>query len=247
MAVIAANCPHIKVTVYDLNQERIDAWNSDNLPIYEPGLDEVVKRVRGKNLFFTTTEHYKEADVIFISVNTPTKGYGKGKGRAADLKFIELAARRIAEVVKTGNKIIVEKSTVPVRCSVAVKAILNACSADSTATFQILSNPEFLAEGTAIDDLMKPDRVLIGGDSDPEGKKAVALLSSIYKNWVPEDRIITTNLWSSELSKLTGMGVGFLWCEKKKRRRRWTILHLSIENIILIICCAPVSRYTVRV
>eukprot|EP01061_Rhynchopus_euleeides_P007850 TRINITY_DN168_c3_g1_i1.p1 TRINITY_DN168_c3_g1~~TRINITY_DN168_c3_g1_i1.p1 ORF type:complete len:477 (+),score=237.42 TRINITY_DN168_c3_g1_i1:154-1584(+) len=202
MAVIAANCPRVKVTVYDLNAERIAAWNSDSLPIYEPGLEDVVKRVRGKNLFFTTTEHYKEADIIFISVNTPTKSYGKGKGRAADLKFIELAARRIAEVVKTGNKIIVEKSTVPVRCSVAVKAILNACKDDSTATFQILSNPEFLAEGTAIDDLMKPDRVLIGGDADEAGQRAVKTLSDLYKNWVPAERIITTNLWSSELSKL---------------------------------------------
>eukprot|EP01063_Lacrimia_lanifica_P016955 TRINITY_DN235_c0_g2_i2.p1 TRINITY_DN235_c0_g2~~TRINITY_DN235_c0_g2_i2.p1 ORF type:complete len:475 (+),score=240.13 TRINITY_DN235_c0_g2_i2:64-1488(+) len=203
MAVIAANCPRIKVTVYDLNQERIDAWNSDELPIYEPGLDEVVKSVRGKNLFFTTTEQYKEADIIFISVNTPTKTYGMGAGRAADLKFIELAARRIAEVVTEGNKIIVEKSTVPVRCSVAVKAILKACSDKTSATFQILSNPEFLAEGTAVSDLMKPDRVLIGGDSDEAGQAAVAKLVSVYANWVPRDQIITTNLWSSELSKLT--------------------------------------------
>eukprot|EP01059_Diplonema_ambulator_P009915 TRINITY_DN198_c0_g1_i1.p1 TRINITY_DN198_c0_g1~~TRINITY_DN198_c0_g1_i1.p1 ORF type:complete len:472 (+),score=256.57 TRINITY_DN198_c0_g1_i1:82-1497(+) len=202
MAVIAANCPHIKVTVYDLNQERIDAWNSDHLPIYEPGLDEVVKSVRGKNLFFTTEEQYKEADIIFISVNTPTKMYGMGKGRAADLKFIELAARRISEVVKTGSKIIVEKSTVPVRCSVALKKILGACSSDSEAKFQILSNPEFLAEGTAIADLMKPDRVLIGGDKNEAGQAAVEKLASVYKNWVPAERIITTNLWSSELSKL---------------------------------------------
>ena len=203
MACIAKNCPRVKVTVYDLNQERIDAWNSDKLPIYEPGLDEIVKSVRGKNLFFTTTEHYKEADVIFISVNTPTKSYGKGKGRAADLKYIELAARRIAEVCTTGNKIIVEKSTVPVRCSVAIKAILNACKEKSTATFQILSNPEFLAEGTATDDLQSPDRVLIGGDSDEAGQRAVKTLVDLYSQWVPRERIITTNLWSSELSKLT--------------------------------------------
>eukprot|EP00659_Diplonema_papillatum_P018010 gene18010-27734_t len=202
MAVIADKCPKIKVTVYDLNKQRIDAWNSDSLPIYEPGLDEVVKRNRGKNLFFTTVEQYKEADIIFISVNTPTKSYGMGKGRAADLKFIELAARRISEVVTTGSKIIVEKSTVPVRCSVAIKKIVNACSTTGGAKFQILSNPEFLAEGTAIPDLMNPDRVLIGGDADPEGQAAVAKLSSVYANWVPKDRIITTNLWSSELSKL---------------------------------------------
>eukprot|EP01063_Lacrimia_lanifica_P016954 TRINITY_DN235_c0_g2_i1.p1 TRINITY_DN235_c0_g2~~TRINITY_DN235_c0_g2_i1.p1 ORF type:complete len:483 (+),score=211.54 TRINITY_DN235_c0_g2_i1:62-1510(+) len=203
MAVIAKNCPRIKVTVYDLNQARIDAWNSDKLPIYEPGLEEVVKAQRGKNLFFTTVEHYKEADIIFISVNTPTKTYGMGAGRAADLKFIELAARRIAEVVTEGNKIIVEKSTVPVRCSVAVKAILKACSDKTSATFQVLSNPEFLAEGTAIADLQAPDRVLIGGDSDAAGQAAVEKLCSVYANWVPRDRIITTNLWSSELSKLT--------------------------------------------
>eukprot|EP01064_Diplonema_japonicum_P000313 TRINITY_DN10216_c0_g2_i2.p1 TRINITY_DN10216_c0_g2~~TRINITY_DN10216_c0_g2_i2.p1 ORF type:complete len:491 (+),score=216.87 TRINITY_DN10216_c0_g2_i2:59-1474(+) len=202
MAVIASKCPNIKVTVYDLNQERIDAWNSNDLPIYEPGLDEVVKSVRGKNLFFTTTEAYKEADIIFISVNTPTKTYGTGKGRAADLKFIELAARRISEVVTTGSKIIVEKSTVPVRCSVALKKILGACSTEGGAKFQILSNPEFLAEGTAISDLTKPDRVLIGGDKDEAGQAAVAKLSSVYENWVPKERIITTNLWSSELSKL---------------------------------------------
>eukprot|EP00755_Sulcionema_specki_P021228 Sspe_Gene.1334::Locus_448_Transcript_1_1_Confidence_1.000_Length_694::g.1334::m.1334/K00012/UGDH, ugd; UDPglucose 6-dehydrogenase len=199
MAMIAYKCPNIRVTVYDLNQQRIDAWNSDKLPIYEPGLDEIVKQVRGKNLFFTTEEeqHMREADIIFISVNTPTKMYGVGKGRAADLKYIESAARRIAEVVKEGSKVIVEKSTVPVRCSVAIKTILGACSEHSAAHFSILSNPEFLAEGTAIGDLMNPDRVLIGGDTDTQGQEAVKKLVEVYKNWVPEDRIITTNLWSS--------------------------------------------------
>ena len=204
MAVIADKCPNIKVTVYDLNQSRIDQWNSDKLPIYEPGLDEVVKRTRGKNLFFTTEElpHLQEADIIFISVNTPTKTYGMGKGRAADLKFIESAARRIAEVVKTGSKIIVEKSTVPVRCSVAIRTILGACSEESGANFQILSNPEFLAEGTAMKDLNNPDRVLIGGGDDEAGQAAVEKLASVYRSWVPDSQIIRTNLWSSELSKL---------------------------------------------
>lgn len=204
MAVTAFKCPDIEVVVFDLNQQRIDAWNSDVLPVYEPGLDEIVKQCRGKNLFFTTQElpHLQEADIIFISVNTPTKTYGMGKGRAADLKYIESAARRIAEVVKTGSKVIVEKSTVPVRCSVAIKTILGACSEHSQAQFSILSNPEFLAEGTAVGDLLNPDRVLIGGDVDEAGQEAVRKLASVYKRWVPEERIITTNLWSSELSKL---------------------------------------------
>lgn len=204
MTVIAKNCPHIKVTVYDLNAQRIAAWNGDNLPIYEPGLDEIVKEARGKNLFFSTDEScLVEADIIFISVNTPTKTFGIGKGRAADLKYIESSARRISELVRTGHKIIVEKSTVPVRCSVAIRKILNACSGGSQATFSILSNPEFLAEGTAVQDLLKPDRVLIGGELDAAGKEAVQKLVDVYANWVPRDRILTTNLWSSELSKLT--------------------------------------------
>eukprot|EP01062_Namystynia_karyoxenos_P060257 TRINITY_DN5179_c0_g2_i1.p1 TRINITY_DN5179_c0_g2~~TRINITY_DN5179_c0_g2_i1.p1 ORF type:complete len:517 (+),score=249.57 TRINITY_DN5179_c0_g2_i1:110-1552(+) len=204
MAVTAFKAPDIKVTVYDLNQQRIDAWNSDVLPVYEPGLDDIVKQCRGKNLFFTTQElpHLQEADIIFISVNTPTKTYGMGKGRAADLKYIESAARRIAEVVKDGSKVIVEKSTVPVRCSVAIKTILGACSEHSGARFNILSNPEFLAEGTAVSDLLNPDRVLIGGDVDEQGQAAVEKLASVYGRWVPRERIITTNLWSSELSKL---------------------------------------------
>lgn len=206
MAVIAAKCPHVKVTVYDLSSERIGAWNSDKLPIFEPGLDEVVKSVRGKNLFFTTDDSVlKTADIIFISVNTPTKMYGVGKGRAADLKYIESCARRIGELVTEGHKIVIEKSTVPVRCSVAVRKILNSYvkAGKSSATFSILSNPEFLAEGTAIADLMKPDRVLIGGDQDEAGLRAIQTVADIYANWVPRDRIITTNLWSSELTKLT--------------------------------------------
>ncbi|KNC86759.1 UDP-glucose 6-dehydrogenase [Sphaeroforma arctica JP610] len=203
MAVIAYKAPHVKVIVVDLNQARIDAWNSDKLPIYEPGLDEVVKASRGRNLFFTTDvdASIKEADAIFVSVNTPTKTFGMGKGCAADLKYLESAARRIAEVSESG-KIVIEKSTVPVKSAEAIRAILTA-NTKSKCRFTILSNPEFLAEGTAIPDLMAPDRVLIGGDEDEDGQKAVKALSAVYNNWVPAERIITTNTWSSELSKLT--------------------------------------------
>jgi len=193
------------VTIYDVQQARIDAWNSDTLPIYEPGLDEIVKHSRGKNLLFTTElgEAANEADIIFMSVNTPTKLHGIGKDRAADLKYIEAAARQIAKTVKSGHKIIVEKSTVPVRCSVAIERVLRACSPETQATFEVLSNPEFLAEGTAISDLFMPDRVLIGSSPTPSGKAACELLCSVYARWVPRERIITTNQWSSELSKLT--------------------------------------------
>jgi len=189
------------VTVVDLSQKQIDAWNTDELPIYEPGLLEVVKGCRGKNLFFTTAinETIQEADIIFISVNTPTKISGIGAGRAANVKNCELCARTIAEVA-TSDKIVVEKSTVPVRTAHAVKRVLAAST--TGAKFQVLSNPEFLAEGTAIDDLFKPSRVLIGGDQSPEGLAAIAKLVSVYAQWVPEPQIITTNLWSSELSKL---------------------------------------------
>jgi UDPglucose 6-dehydrogenase len=202
MSVIAMKCPDIKVTVFDLNQKRIDAWNSDNLPIYEPGLLEVVKAARGRNLFFTTVEDVsiRTADIIFISVNTPTKTFGVGKGRAADLKYVESCARKIGELCTGGHKIIVEKSTVPVRCCSAIRKIL--CSMPTAATFSILSNPEFLAEGTAISDLLKPDRVLIGGEQDAAGFAAMKLLASVYTHWVPQERIITTSVWSSELSKL---------------------------------------------
>jgi len=200
MAVIAANSPRIKVTVVDLNQKQIDAWNSSNLPIYEPGLFEVVASVRGKNLFFSTAieESIIEADVIFVSVNTPTKIAGIGAGRAADIKNCELCARTIAKVA-TGDKIVVEKSTVPVRTAESIKRVLKSAS---THKFQVLSNPEFLAEGTAIDDLQRPSRVLIGGEQTPAGLAAIATLVSVYANWVPRERILTTNLWSSELSKL---------------------------------------------
>ncbi|WP_434783430.1 UDP-glucose 6-dehydrogenase [Haloferula sargassicola] len=202
MAMIAAKCPDIQVTVVDLNQARIDAWNSDVLPVYEPGLDEVVASARGRNLHFTTDPKaaIKAADLIFVSVGTPTKTQGIGAGRAADLRYIESAARLIAEVTE-GPKIIVEKSTIPVKTAEAIKTILSANSC-SEASFQVLSNPEFLAEGTAIDDLNSPDRILIGGESTPEGDAAVEALASVYATWVPRERIITTNLWSSELSKL---------------------------------------------
>ena len=202
MAVIALKNPNVKVNVVDINAERIAAWNTDDLPVYEPGLLEVVKQARGRNLFFDTDieKGIREADMIFISVNTPTKTYGLGKGRAADLRYVELCARQIAEVATT-DKIVVEKSTLPVRTAQAIKTILS--ETGNKARFQVLSNPEFLAEGTAIKDLLEPDRVLIGGDQTPEGLAAIEALTQVYAGWVPRERIIQTRLWSSELSKLT--------------------------------------------
>lgn len=198
MAMIAKQCPEVAVHVVDLNEERIRAWNSDNLPVYEPGLLEIVQAARGRNLTFSTAVDaaIAAADMIFISVNTPTKTYGMGAGRAANLEFIERCARQIARVAQ-GHKIIVEKSTLPVRTAEAIKRIL--ASAANGATFDVLSNPEFLAEGTAMDDLLHPDRVLIGGDS----AEAMEALASLYRRWIPREKILTTNLWSSELSKLT--------------------------------------------
>lgn len=200
MAVIAQKCPNIKVTVVDLNESRIAAWNNPNvneIPIYEPGLADVVADARGRNLFFSTEieKNIQDAEMIFISVNTPTKNYGSGKGMAADLKYIELCARQIAKVSKS-NKIVVEKSTLPVRTAEAIKSILN--NTGNGVQFDILSNPEFLAEGTAVPDLHNPDRVLIGG----ENQKAIQALVEIYSNWIPKEKILTTNVWSSELSKL---------------------------------------------
>lgn len=204
MAVMAQKNPDIKITVVDLNAQRIADWNNDDLtqlPIFEPGLDQVVKEARGRNLFFSTNveEAIDQAQMIFISVNTPTKTYGAGKGMAADLKYIELCARQIAKVATT-NKIVVEKSTLPVKTAHAIKSILN--HTGNGVKFQILSNPEFLAEGTAITDLTHPDRVLIGGDQTPEGKQAIQALVDVYATWVPKAQILTTNIWSSELSKL---------------------------------------------
>ena len=201
MAVIALKAPDIQVTVVDMNATRIAAWNSDTLPVYEPGLDEVVRQARGRNLFFSTDVRgaIAAADIIFVSVNTPTKTYGVGSGRAADLRYIESVARTIAEV-STTPKIIVEKSTIPVKTAETIQQILAANT--NGATFQVLSNPEFLAEGTAVVDLFNPDRVLIGGERTPAGDAAVKTLADVYARWVPRERIITTNLWSSELSKL---------------------------------------------
>ncbi|QBQ39868.1 nucleotide sugar dehydrogenase [Sphingobacterium psychroaquaticum] len=201
MSVVAHQCPDIEVTIVDVNSDRIAAWNNPDLsqlPVYEPGLDIIVEEARGRNLFFSTdvSRAIAEADMIFISVNTPTKNYGKGKGMAADLKFIELCARQIAEVA-TSDKIVVEKSTLPVRTAAALKSILD--NTGNGVNFHILSNPEFLAEGTAITDLLSPDRVLIGG----ENADAIEALVNIYARWVDRAKILTTNLWSSELSKLT--------------------------------------------
>ena len=206
MAVLALKNPEIKITVVDVNQERINAWNDTNLdllPVYEPGLAEIIAKTRNVNLFFSTDvdQAIDEAEMIFISVNTPTKTYGVGKGMAADLKYIELCARQIARVA-TSPKIVVEKSTLPVRTASTIKTILK--NSENNVAFEILSNPEFLAEGTAISDLLNPDRVLIGGDYHTnQGKQAINTLVSIYENWVPNNKIITTNIWSSELSKLT--------------------------------------------
>ncbi len=205
MSVIAQKNPHIKVTVVDVNADRIAAWNSEDLsqlPIFEPGLDKVVDEARGRNLFFSTEvdKAIDAAEMIFISVNTPTKTYGAGKGMAADLQYVELCARQIAKV-STSNKIVVEKSTLPVKTAEAIKDILD--NTGNGIHFEILSNPEFLAEGTAIQDLEAPDRVLIGGEPTKTGQEAIEALKNIYASWVLEDQIITTNLWSSELSKLT--------------------------------------------
>ncbi|WP_134092128.1 UDP-glucose 6-dehydrogenase [Olivibacter sp. XZL3] len=205
MAVIAKQCPDIQVTVVDLNEARIAAWNDQDvskIPVYEPGLSDVVAEARGRNLFFSTEvdRAIDEADMVFISVNTPTKTYGAGKGQAADLKWIELCARQIARI-STTDKIVVEKSTLPVRTASTLRDILH--HTGNGVKFQILSNPEFLAEGTAVQDLLAPDRVLIGGDQDEEGQKAIQALVEIYARWVPREQILTTNVWSSELSKLT--------------------------------------------
>ena len=202
MAKIAEKCPNIEVTVVDINEARIAAWQSDELPVYEPGLLECVKVARGRNLFFSTSvdEKIAAADVVFISVNTPTKAYGVGAGKASDLKWVEKCARQIAKVL-TSDKIIVEKSTLPVRTAETIRKIIE--GSGNKCNIQVLSNPEFLAEGTAMTDLENPDRVLIGGETTPEGQAALHALVEVYANWVPRERILTTNLWSSELSKLT--------------------------------------------
>ena len=201
MAVIASKCPDIKVTVVDINPDRIARWNSDRLPIYEPGLDDVVRTARGRNLFFSTDIEagILESDIIFVSVNTPTKMFGTGAGMAADLQYWEKTARQIRDCADT-PKIIVEKSTLPVKTAQAMKRIFDAGNHENR--FTVLSNPEFLAEGSAVSDLENPDRVLIGSDATPAGIRARDTLVDIYARWVARDRILTTNIWSSELSKL---------------------------------------------
>uniref|UniRef100_A0A0K2T6M8 UDP-glucose 6-dehydrogenase n=1 Tax=Lepeophtheirus salmonis TaxID=72036 RepID=A0A0K2T6M8_LEPSM len=201
--IIAWKCPELQVTVVDKSQRRIDEWNSEELPIYEPGLDGIVKEARGRNLFFSTDiqSAVQGADLIFISVNTPTKTFGTGIGKAADLKFVECAAREIAETVKSGQKIVVEKSTVPVKAAESIRTILYANKSPGV-EYQVLSNPEFLAEGSAVNDLLNPDRILIGGEDSRDGEEAIQALSSIYEKWIPSKNILTMNVWSSELSKL---------------------------------------------
>jgi UDPglucose 6-dehydrogenase len=201
MSVIAKHCPEHRVVVVDINAARIAAWQSDRLPIYEPGLEEVVHCGRGRNLFFSTEidRHIEEADIIFVSVNTPTKTFGQGAGKAADLQYWEKTARQILEN-SSSPKIVVEKSTLPVRTAHAMERILN--SNDDGLHFDVVSNPEFLAEGTAISDMEDPDRVLVGGRETSSGQRAIQAIVDIYAHWVPRERIITTNLWSSELSKL---------------------------------------------
>jgi UDPglucose 6-dehydrogenase len=204
MAVIALKCPEIEVTVVDIDKHRIESWNGplNNLPVYEPGLSEVVSKVRGKNLFFSNDIDIAidSSEIIFMAVNTPTKMKGEGAGMAADLKYVEACAKNIAQVAKT-NKIVVEKSTLPVRTAEKIKEILIQ-HGDSNVKFEILSNPEFLAEGTAIKDLFKSDRVLVGGDPTPSGQRAVKALVDIYAKWIPKKKILTTNVWSAELAKL---------------------------------------------
>lgn len=204
MAVIALKCPEINVNVVDLSKDKIDAWNSNNLqdiPVKEPGLSEIINETRGKNLFFSNDieKNINKSEMIFIAVNTPTKTSGRGKGMAADLKYVVQSAKTIAKASKT-DKIIIEKSTLPVRTAEKIKKILK--QNNKNYNFEVISNPEFLAEGTAIKDLFKSDRVLIGGDNTKSGQNAVNLLKNIYLNWIPEKKIITTNVWSSELSKL---------------------------------------------
>jgi UDPglucose 6-dehydrogenase len=202
MTVIAAKCPQYRVTVVDIDEDKIRAWNSDVLPIYEPGLDELVKKTRNKNLFFSAEieRGIQEADIIFVSVNTPTKTFGQGAGMAADLQYWEKTARQIL-AHSTSSKIIVEKSTLPVRTAAAMKRIFNGKTQELS--LEVVSNPEFLAEGTAIRDLEKPDRILVGSRDTAEGVRAREEIVEIYANWVPRERILESNVWSSELSKLT--------------------------------------------
>ena len=202
MAAIARHCPEHTITVVDLNPERIDRWNTDELPIYEPGLLEVVQEARGRNLFFSTDipGAIAKADLLFVSVNTPTKSFGEGAGRAADLQFWEKTARDILQHARRPEVVVVEKSTLPVRTAEAMARILQ--QGQSAIRFEVVSNPEFLAEGTAMADLANPDRILIGGAETESGRKAAETVADLYAHWVPRERILLTNVWSSELSKL---------------------------------------------
>lgn len=205
MAVIALKCPHINVYVVDINQTKIDLWNDenlDNIPVYESGLKEIVSKTRNKNLFFSTDINLaiNKSEMIFLAVNTPTKTYGEGKGMAADLTYVENCAKTIGQVA-TSDKVVVEKSTLPVRTAEKIKEILSLNGKEGV-NFEVISNPEFLAEGTAIKDLFKSDRVLIGSEQTKSGNEASEALVNIYKNWIPEEKILTTNVWSSELTKL---------------------------------------------
>ncbi len=204
MAVIALKCPEIKVTVVDIDQKKIEAWNSQDLsqlPVYEPGLQEVIQKVRGKNLFFSNDIDHAilESEMIFMAVNTPTKTSGEGKGMAADLTYVEQCAKRIGKVAQS-DKIVIEKSTLPVRTAEKIKDVFK--QQNQTVHFEVLSNPEFLAEGTAIEDLFYSDRVLIGGDPTTKGQQAIRQLVNIYQRWIPKEKILTSNIWSAELSKL---------------------------------------------
>ena len=201
MAVLAHQCPQYRVTVVDINAERIAQWNSDDLPVYEPGLDDIVRSTRGKNLFFSTDipKGIRDNDIIFVCVNTPTKTFGVGCGMAADLQYWEKTARQILQYAQS-SKIIVEKSTLPVKTALAMERILN--SAENSIAFDVLSNPEFLAEGSAVQDMKNPDRVLIGSRETENGLRARNTLADIYANWVPREKIITSGIWSSELSKI---------------------------------------------
>jgi len=200
MAMIAMKCPRQRVTVVDINRDRINAWNSENLPIYEPGIYDIVKATRGRNLFFSPDieKGIRENDIIFVSVNTPVKDFGIGAGYAADLQYWEKTAREILRHSVT-SKIVIEKSTLPVKTALAMERIL---SHKNSIRFDVLSNPEFMAEGTAVRDLEYPDRVLIGHRKTEYGRAAGCRLKDIYMNWVEEKKIITTDIWSSELSKL---------------------------------------------
>jgi UDPglucose 6-dehydrogenase len=212
MAMMALKCPGIKVTCIDINEARVAAWNSDELPIHEPGLLPIVQEVRGKSLFFVGKDKFDEtiieADLIFVCVNTPTKKHGVGAGRAADLSYWEMAARGIAEPLKSADptklRVVVEKSTVPVHTADAVASVLESAGVSNA---EVLSNPEFLAEGTAIRDLTAPDRVLIGGQQTDRGFAAIETLAKVYRCWVPEERVKTTNVWSAELAKLIANGM----------------------------------------